>query len=198
MMLHEKPKGDEALVVGVIGAGAMGSGIAQVAAAARHRVILGDVNPSAVAKGRAAIAKSVARQVELGRMDPTPAAALQARISDAGDLAAGYEAFAACGLVIEAVAEDLSVKRALFTALERVVRDDCMLATNTSSLSVAAIASACTRADRVVGIHFFNPAPVMPLVELVPAITTAPGVAAAARALVVEWGKTVVVASETW
>ena len=197
MTLHQKARGDHELVVGVIGAGAMGSGIAQVAAAAGHRVILGDVNPAAVAKGRASIAKSVARQVELGRMDPTPAAALQARIADAGDLAGGYAAFAECGLVIEAVAEDLSVKRALFAALERVVRDDCMLATNTSSLSVAAIASACTRADRVVGIHFFNPAPVMPLVEIVPAITTAPEVGDAARALVAEWGKTVVVASDT-
>ena len=185
------------LVVGVVGAGAMGSGIAQVAAAAGHRVVMGDANAAAVANARASIAKAVARDVEKGRLDASGAAALVGRVTDAGDLSAGYGAFAECGLVIEAVLEDLGVKRALFAGLEGVVRDDCMLATNTSSLSVAAIGGGCANASRVVGIHFFNPATVMPLVEIVPAITTLPAVAAAAKELVERWKKTVVVAADT-
>ena len=185
------------LVVGVVGAGAMGSGIAQVAAAAGHRVILGDAKSAAMANARAAITKATARDVEKGRLDQSGADALLGRITDAGDLTAGYAAFAECGLVIEAVLEDLSVKRALFSALEKVVRDDCILATNTSSLSVAAIAGGCAHAERVVGIHFFNPAPVMPLVEIVPAITTSDDVAGAAASLVDGWRKTTVIASDT-
>ena len=185
------------LVVGVIGAGAMGSGIAQVAAAAGHRVMLGDADAAAVVQARAAIARAVARDVEKGRLDQRGADALVGRITDAPSLATGYSAFADCGLVIEAVREDLGVKRALFAALEKVVRDDCILATNTSSLSVAAIAGGCARAERVVGIHFFNPAPVMPLVEIVPALSTSDDVAGAAASLVDGWKKTTVIASDT-
>ncbi|MDB4891567.1 MAG: paaH [Gemmatimonadetes bacterium] len=199
MTLYQKLKPDDhsVIVVGVVGAGAMGSGIAQVAATAGHRVILGDTNPSAVGKAKAAMAKSLARDVEKGRMEQSGADAVLARISDAGDFWASYDAFAKCGLVIEAVLEDLAVKRALFSALENVVSDDCILATNTSSLSVAAIGGGCRNAGRVIGIHFFNPAPVLPLVEIVPAITTSPSVTAAATALVSGWKKTAVVASDT-
>ena len=185
------------LIVGVVGAGAMGGGIAQVAAAAGHRVVLGDVNASAVARARDGIARAVARDVEKGRIDRPAADALLGRLTDAGELRAGYEAFAGCGLVIEAVLEELSVKRALFAALEAVVRDDAILATNTSSLSVAAIAGGCAHPERVVGIHFFNPAPVMPLVEIVPALTTTTDVADAARSLLDGWRKTTVFASDT-
>lgn len=189
---------DEKIVVGVIGAGAMGSGIAQVAAAAGHRVILGDANPAAVAKALNGIRASLARDVEKGRLEPSAADAVFYRLSAAGDLfASGYDAYAECGLVIEAVVEDLGVKRALFSALEKVVSDDCILATNTSSLSVAAIGGGCTNAGRVVGVHFFNPAPVMPLVEIVPAITTSSAVLESARALVAGWKKTTVIATDT-
>ncbi|MDB4887893.1 MAG: 3-hydroxyacyl-CoA dehydrogenase NAD-binding protein [Gemmatimonadetes bacterium] len=185
------------MTVGVVGAGAMGGGIAQVAAAAGHHVVLGDVQPAAVGRARAAIAKSLARDVAKGRLAQELADAALARISDAGDLAVGYAAYADCGIVIEAVLEDLAVKRTLFAALEGVVRDDCILATNTSSLSVAALSGGCAIPGRVLGVHFFNPAPVMPLVEIVPAITTAPAVADAARALVDSWKKTTVVATDT-
>ncbi|MDB4879371.1 MAG: 3-hydroxyacyl-CoA dehydrogenase NAD-binding protein [Gemmatimonadetes bacterium] len=185
------------MLVGVVGAGAMGSGIAQVAAAAGHAVVLGDVQPGAVERARAGIGKALARDVEKGRATQADADAVGARITDAGDLAAGYGAYAACGIVIEAVLEDPGVKRALFAALESVVGDDCILASNTSSLSIAAIGGGCTRPGRVVGVHFFNPAPLMPLVEIVPAITTTPAVAAAARALVTSWKKTCVVTSDT-
>ncbi len=185
------------MVVGVVGAGAMGGGIAHVAAAAGHHVLLGDVRPEAVDRARTSIAKAVARDVEKGRLTQPAADALLARIADAADLSAGYSAYAGCGLVIEAVLEDLAVKRALFGALESVLRDDAILATNTSSLSVAAIAGGCKHPERVVGIHFFNPAPVMPLVEIVPAITTSEDVTGAAASLVDGWRKTTVVASDT-
>ena len=185
------------LVVGVIGAGAMGSGIAHVAAAAGHRVMLGDMNPSAVEKAKAAIGKSLARDVEKGRLDNAGASALLSRIGDAGDLSGSYAAFAECGIVIEAILEDLAVKRTLFRALEGVVRDDCILATNTSSLSVTAIAGGCEHAERVVGIHFFNPAAVMPLVEVVPGLATDADVLERAVLLGKSWKKTTVVASDT-
>ena len=189
--------GDNELVIGVVGAGAMGSGIAQVAAAAGHRVILGDVQPGAVERASGSIRKSVGRDVEKKRLEQGKADAMVARIGDAGDLGAGYRAFAGCGLVIEAVLEDLAVKRTLFAGLEQVVSDECILASNTSSLSVAAIGGGCAKPERVVGIHFFNPAPVMPLVEIVPSITTGAAVTRRARDLVDSWKKTTVIATDT-
>ncbi len=185
------------LVVGVVGAGAMGSGIAQVAALAGHQVVLGDVNPDAVQRAQALIGKSLARDVEKGRLDQASADSAAARITSAGDLAQGYAAYAPCGFVIEAVLEESAVKRTLFAALEKVVAPESVLATNTSSLSVAAIAGGCSAAERVVGVHFFNPAPLMPLVEVVPAITTSAAVTEMARALVTGWRKTVVLATDT-
>jgi 3-hydroxybutyryl-CoA dehydrogenase len=185
------------LIVGVVGAGAMGRGIAQVAAAAGHRVLLSDADAGVVDRARDAIRTGLARDVAKGRIDQPRADALLARIRSVGATSAGVGAFAECGLVIEAVVEDLAVKRALFAALEEVVTRDSILATNTSSLSVAAISAAITHADRVVGMHFFNPAPLMALVEVVPAITTAPEIAERTRALAVAWGKTTVVATDT-
>jgi 3-hydroxybutyryl-CoA dehydrogenase len=185
------------LVVGVVGAGAMGSGIAQVAAAAGHRVVLGDADSAAVSRSRESIRAVLARDVEKGRRDQAGADAVLARIEEAGDLGAGFERYAECGIVIEAVLEDLDVKRVLFAALERVVGDECILATNTSSLSVAAIGGRCREAARVVGVHFFNPAPVMPLVEIVPSIVTDAAVSDRASALVRGWQKVVVTATDT-
>ena len=185
------------LVVGVVGAGAMGSGIAQVAAAAGHRVVLADVQESAVARARETMRKSLGRDVEKGRIDRADADATLARITEAGDVAAGFDRFAECGLVIEAVLEDLQVKRALFAALEGVVRPDCVLGTNTSSLSVAAIGGECRAPQQVIGVHFFNPAPIMPLVEIVPSIATDPAVTLRVRTLVDGWRKTTVVATDT-
>ena len=185
------------LIVGVLGAGAMGRGIAQVAAAAGHRVLLSDARPEVVDRARDTIRSGLARDVAKGRVDQPRADALLARIENVGATTSGLGAFAECGLVIEAVAEDLGVKRELFTALEDVVARESILATNTSSLSVAAIGAATTHADRVVGMHFFNPAPLMALVEIVPAITTAPEITERTRALASAWGKTTVVATDT-
>jgi len=182
--------------IGVVGAGAMGSGIAQVAAAAGHRVVLADADPGAVRRARDGIAKALSREVEKGRLPAAGDATVFGRIAfvdGVNDLAP----FADVGLALEAIVERLDPKKALFAALETVVRDDAILATNTSSLPVAAIGSGCKRPERVIGVHFFNPAPVMPLVEIVPSLATASGIVSAARALVDSWKKTTVLASDT-
>jgi 3-hydroxybutyryl-CoA dehydrogenase len=187
---------DSSTPIGVVGAGAMGAGIAQVALRAGHPVVLGDARPDAAARARGAIAKAFAREAEKGRMTPADADAALARLTPtagADDLAP----FAGCGIVVEAVVEDLAVKRDLFARLEGAVAGDAVLASNTSSLSIASIAGACRRPERVLGVHFFNPAPVLPLVEIVPALATAPAVAAAVRALVDAWGKTTVLAADS-
>ena len=174
----------------------MGSGIAQVAAVAGHRVVLTDADPGAVSRARYGLTNSLAREVERARLPAGADAAVLSRftfVDGVDDLGA----FADCGFVIEAIVERLDTKRALFAALESVVGDDAVLATNTSSLPVAAIGGGCRRAERVLGVHFFNPAPVMPLVEIVPSLATASDVAAATRALVDAWKKTTVVASDT-
>jgi 3-hydroxybutyryl-CoA dehydrogenase len=189
---------DENMTVGVVGAGAMGTGIAQVAAAAGHRVVLADAVPGATTRAKANIAKTLEREVEKARLTRDAADALLSRVSfrDApfGDDIAAY---APCSLVIEAIAEDLATKQSLFRALESVVATGAVLATNTSSLSVASIASGCTTPARVLGIHFFNPAPVLPLIEIVPWLGGDAIVASGAYALMQRWRKTPVLASDT-
>lgn len=185
-------------VIGVVGAGAMGAGIAQVAAAAGHHVVLADAFPASLARARAGHAKAVQRDVEKGRRSAEDAEAMLGRISYAeGADETALAPFAPCALVIEAIVEDLAVKQSLFATLERVVAPDAVLASNTSSLAIAAIAGACAHSARVLGVHFFNPAPVMPLVEIIPALTTDETLAAEVRALVDGWGKVTVVASDT-
>jgi 3-hydroxybutyryl-CoA dehydrogenase len=186
------------MIVGVVGAGAMGAGIAQVAAAAGHKVVISDSKAGASAKAREAMTASLAKLVEKGKLDAAARDALIGRISFVDALLArDLSIYKECGLVIEAVVEDLAVKRTLFATLGGVVAPNAILATNTSSLSVASIASAPVNSERVVGIHFFNPAPVMPLVEIVSALSTSAEVAAQARALVDSWGKTTVLATDT-
>ena len=183
--------------VAVIGAGTMGSGIAQVAAAAGHPVVLADPFAGAVGRARDAHAKTMAREVEKGRLTPVAADQLLSRISYLTPAAGDFSAVAGAVLVIEAIVEELGVKQATFKGAEAVVGPDAVLATNTSSLSVTAIASACARPERVIGIHFFNPATVLPLVEIVPGVLTDPEVTSSSRALIDGWGKTTVVASDT-
>jgi 3-hydroxybutyryl-CoA dehydrogenase len=180
--------------VGVLGAGSMGTGIAQVAATAGHNVIVADMRPEALAKAEEVIGKALARDIEKERLDRPRADAIARRIRFER---LDYAAFAKCGLVIEAIVEDLEVKRDAFRQLERAVPPHAVLATNTSSLPVTAIASACERAERVAGVHFFNPAPVMPLVEIVPGLSTSSATTSAARTLVERWGKTTVLAKDT-
>jgi 3-hydroxybutyryl-CoA dehydrogenase len=189
---------DENAVVGVIGAGAMGTGIAQVAAAAGHRVVLADSWEGAATKAQTKIALAMDREVEKGRLDRNAADALAARIhAQSSPLGDDLSAFASCGLVIEAVIEDLDVKQTLFRRLEDVVAPGAVLATNTSSLSVASIASACKISARVIGLHFFNPPPLMPLVEVIPWLGGDPLLASSFYATMQRWKKTPVLASDT-
>jgi len=187
--------------VGVLGAGSMGSGIAQVAALAGHQVVVSDSRAEALEKAGQGIRRALAREVEKNRVNRDRAEEIMRRIRFAPPRGGGadpdYDAFAGCGVVIEAIVEDLGAKREAFGLLERAVPREAVLATNTSSLPVTAIASACERPDRVVGVHFFNPAPVMPLVEIVPGLSTDAAVVAGARSLVEAWGKTTVLAKDT-
>lgn len=184
--------------IGVVGAGAMGAGIAQVAAMNGHRVVLADAFAAALARARDLHEKAMAREVEKQRLSRPDADAILGRITYLDGVGAeSLRAMTGCGFVIEAIVEDLAAKRDLFRSLEAVMAPDAVLASNTSSLSIAALAGACARPERVVGVHFFNPAPVMPLVEVIPAITTSPAVADAARGLAAAWGKTVVFATDT-
>ena len=185
-------------LVGVLGAGAMGGGIAQVAARAGHRVILVDTSREQLEKAHAAFTQALARDVEKGRLDDAAAKAASARIEHierGGD--APMTMFEGCGIVVEAIVERLDVKHAAFAAIEQAVSPTCVLATNTSSLSVSSIGAACEHPERVLGVHFFNPAPVMPLVEIVPGVATSEAVLRTVRAFVAGWKKTTVLAADT-
>lgn len=179
--------------IGIIGAGSMGAGIAQVAATAGHEVYVFDSNTAALDRAQANLLTTLNKLAEKGKMDDRTAKAIFGRTYFLSDLSA----FGETGLVIEAIIEDLTVKKAVFKQLEGIVSADCLLATNTSSLSVAAIAAACQLPDRVLGIHFFNPAPLMQLVEVVPAVQTNPATIAQAKLLIESWGKLVVLAKDT-
>lgn len=184
--------------IGVVGAGAMGAGIAQVAAVHGHPVLLADAMPAAIARARTGHDKAMARDVEKGRLSREAADAVLARITYVEGVSAELlAALAPCDLVIEAIVEKLDAKQALLRTLEGIVTPSAILASNTSSLSIAALAGACTHKTRVVGVHFFNPAPVMPLVEIIPAITTSPDVTARATAYAASWKKVTVRASDT-
>jgi len=180
-------------VVAVIGSGAMGSGIAQVAAVAGHTVKLFDTRPEAVDKAIAGIAKALARLVEKGRMGAAEADLARERVHAMRALADAKDA----ALVVEAVVEDLDVKRTLFAQLEEVVAPDCILATNTSSISVTAIGAMLKRPERLVGMHFFNPVPLMALVEVISGLATDKTVADTVYATAAAWGKNPVHAKST-
>lgn len=184
--------------IGVLGAGTMGTGIAQLASLHGHEVILVSAIHAAIPKARAEHQRAMKREVDKGRLTSDEAEAVLSRISYVEG--AGPEQIALLGgaaFVIEAVTEQLQVKQDLFRAVEDVVGDEVVLATNTSSLPVTAIAGVCRRPERVVGMHFFNPAPVMPLVEIVPALTSGSVAVAGAERLATRWKKVTVRAADT-
>ncbi len=186
-------------IVGVVGSGTMGAGIAQVALEAGERVVLHDPDPEALARGVARIRDGLGRRrrtvgpgsAERKTHGVDEAMARLATEPDLGRLAARSD------LVIEAAIEDLSVKRAVFVALDAAASPQTILATNTSALSVEAIADATRRPDRVIGLHFFNPAPLMALVEVVAAPGSDPGVVDRALRRMAGWGKTPVRTSDS-
>jgi len=177
----------------VVGCGAMGRGIAQLLAQAQLQVCLFDTQPGAAEKAKATIAADLAKLVERGKVDAQVAADLTNRLRPVSALSD----LAPATLVVEAVIEDLGIKRALFAELERLVQADAILATNTSSLSVTAIAAACSRPERVAGYHFFNPAPVMKVVEVIAGLRTDARACEALTALAGRFGHTAVRALDT-
>src|SRR5690554_6187561 len=152
--------------IGIIGSGAMGSGIAQVAAMAGHIVYLYDKEDSALQKSKDALHKILKRLEEKGRIGNSE------EIMNRFKFIKNQQELGNCQLIIEAIVENLDIKKSVFKSLESIVDPSCILATNTSSLSIASIAGACQNPERVIGIHFFNPAPLMDLVEIIPAIQT--------------------------
>ena len=177
----------------VVGAGIMGMGIAQVAAQAGHAVCVYDTRPDAAAVAKEKLATSLSALVTKGKMTTEAVKALLQRITPVAHLRDA----AHVGLVVEAIVENLQVKRTLFQELEGLVGDDCILATNTSSLSVTAIANGLKRPARLVGMHFFNPVPLMKLVEVISGLQTDEQVAQAIFDLAERWGKTAVHARST-
>ncbi|MFA7664618.1 MAG: 3-hydroxyacyl-CoA dehydrogenase [Burkholderiaceae bacterium] len=177
----------------VVGTGAMGRGIAQLLAQSGLPVLLFDTNRDAVAAAIGQISDIFARLAEKGRLDEAAAAAATARLQAADSL----PALARCDLVVEAIVERLDAKQALFSELEAIVGEDCVLATNTSSLSVTAIAARCRRPGRVIGWHFFNPVPLMKVVEVVDGARTRPEVAESLLALTRSTGHLPVRAQDT-
>jgi len=184
---------DSSQVIAVVGAGAMGSGIAQVAAQAGHPVVLHDASAGAAQKGIDKIAGGLAKLVERGRMDEAERGALLNRISIADELAG----LASAALVVEAIVESLEVKQRVFAELETLCGDDVVLASNTSSLSITAIGAGLARPERLVGMHFFNPAPIMKLVEVVSGLATDRAIADSIFATAENWGKLAVHARST-
>ncbi len=156
--------------VGVLGCGLMGSGIAQVAATAGYTTVVRDVSDAVMAKGKAGIGKSLDKFVEKGKLPAADRDATLGRLSYVTDVTALKD----CDIIIEAVTEDLDLKNGLWKQLDALCPAHTIFASNTSSLTIAAMASATARADRFVGLHFFNPVPLMQLVEVVRTVTTSP------------------------
>ncbi|HEX6235882.1 MAG TPA: 3-hydroxybutyryl-CoA dehydrogenase [Acidimicrobiales bacterium] len=171
--------------LGIVGSGIMGSGIAEVAAKAGVGVVVRSRKQETADGMVASLAKSLAKQVDRGKLDESEAAAVRERV----EATAALDALADCDMVIESVVEDLQVKKQLFVELDRVVKDDAILATNTSTLPVIEIAVETGRPERVCGVHFFNPAPAMSLVEVVRTLVSSDETVAAARAFAERCGK---------
>lgn len=189
-----KTKGnDKSMNISVIGAGSMGTGIAQVAATADCKVNLYDTNEAALEKASQSLHKIMTRLVEKGKISVDKKDKILGNISFIKDLKEVSDA----NLVIEAIVENLEIKKSVFKQLESIVSNNCILASNTSSLSIASIAAACNIPERVVGIHFFNPAPLMKLVEIIPAIQTAEVVLQHTKSIIDSWGKLTVLAKDT-
>ena len=180
-------------VAGVAGSGTMGRGIAQVLARCGVRTVVFDAQPGAAKRARDSISQSFERLIERGKLQRAEAVAALGRI----EIAASLEAFAPCQVVVEAIVEDLQAKRELFAKLETIVGADSILASNTSSLSVTAMAAACKRPQRVAGYHFFNPVPVMKVVEVVAGVLTEAWVTEALTALAKRLGHTPVSCKDT-
>ncbi len=178
--------------IGVLGGGAMGAGIAQVAAQAGHQVVLVDIQEEQLSKAMDNLKKGLNKLVEKGKFTQEQSH----QIVESIQTSTSTNAFAGCGLIIEAIVEKLEVKQSVFQQLDALLDESVILATNTSSLSVTAIASVCQHPERVIGLHFFNPATIMPLVEIIPAIQTAENLPQQLKDMMISWKKVPVVAKD--
>ncbi|MBC7108368.1 MAG: 3-hydroxybutyryl-CoA dehydrogenase [Methanomassiliicoccales archaeon] len=171
--------------IGIVGAGTMGSGIAQVAAQSGYEVILNDISDSFIQNGIAKIEKGLSRAIEKGKMTKEEMANIMSRIRGSVRL----EDLADSDVIIEAILEDRAAKKQVFASLDSICKPDAIFASNTSSIPITELASATKRPDKVVGMHFFNPAPVMKLVEVIRAVQTADETKELIKALAVKMGK---------
>ncbi|WP_299260122.1 3-hydroxyacyl-CoA dehydrogenase NAD-binding domain-containing protein [uncultured Aquimarina sp.] len=181
------------MIVGVIGSGTMGSGIAQVAATAGCKVKVFDTKEEALDKSKKSLEKILSRLIEKGRIDEIEKNRIQTNISYVSTL----QELGDTNLTIEAIIENLEIKKKVFSELENYVSEDTIIASNTSSLSIASIASSLKKPERCIGIHFFNPAPLMKLVEVIPAIQTSDLVKNKTVDIIKDWGKIVAIAKDT-
>ena len=179
--------------IGIIGSGTMGSGIAQVAATAGCQVVLYDLEANALKQSKQKLEKIMARLVEKGRLQENESDQIQAAIKYTQDL----HDFQSANIVIEAIVENAEIKKKVFIELEQIVSSDCTIASNTSSLSITSLAACLENPERFIGIHFFNPAPLMKLVEVIPAIQTDEAVLQQCKQTISDWGKEVVQAKDT-
>ena len=179
--------------VSVIGSGTMGSGIAQIAATNGHEVCLFDSFDGAIKNAEDKLIKILNRLVEKEKISDQEKDDILSRINFSKKI----EDINGSGLVIEAIVESLEIKQKIFTDIEKLVDNKCIIASNTSSLSIASIASSCEKSERVIGIHFFNPAPLMPLVEIIPAVQTSSETLNNAKSIIDSWGKVTVIAKDT-
>ncbi len=179
--------------IAIIGSGTMGSGIAQVGATSGCAVKLFDTNKVALAKSKINLENTLSKLVEKGKIDELEKVRISENITYVNELSE----LANSDLVIEAIIENLEIKQKLFSNLEKIVSENCILASNTSSLSITSIASSCQKSERVIGIHFFNPAPLMQLVEVIPAIQTSDEVLQKTTQIISDWKKVVAVAKDT-
>jgi 3-hydroxybutyryl-CoA dehydrogenase len=180
-------------IIGVIGAGTMGAGIAQVAAQAGHKVVLSDTNPEQLLRAEQQIKKSIDKLIEKGKFTAQLGQEILHNLQFSTQLSEHSQA----SLVIEAIVENLGIKHQVFQQLEQVVGPTCVLASNTSSLSIASIGACLQDPSRFLGIHFFNPATLMPLVEVIPGVATQQEVTNQIENLIGSWHKTVVVCKDT-
>ena len=179
--------------IGIIGAGTMGAGIAQIAATNGHDVYLYDAYSEQLPKAKTGLEKILNRQVEKGRMRQDEVDGILSRIHFVDNITD----FGKCGFVIEAIVENIDIKKDAFQRLEAIVPKGCILASNTSSLSIASISSALKKPEQFLGVHFFNPAPLMKLVEIIPGIATNSELANEAKEFISGWGKITVLAKDT-
>ena len=184
---------DKETVVGIIGAGTMGAGIAQIASTNGHEVYLYDAYAEQLPKAKSGLEKILNRQVEKGRMSQEEVDGILSRIHFVEDITE----FGKCGFVIEAIVENIDIKKDAFQRLEGIVSKECILASNTSSLSIASISSALKKPERFLGVHFFNPAPLMKLVEIIPSVATDSDLAQSTKEFISGWGKITVLAKDT-